>query len=346
MPKGQLKVYYKTAPGQNGSSVQAPPQGLQIVAGNPGAKAPKSNWAVRIGCGGSGNNPTIQPTRFQRCNTHNQTVEMFMRFPNCWDGNHLTDVDHDGDPNNDDADAPDDPHSHMRYSIPSRRHACPASHPIPIPSVSYHFEYPLYPGDDSSRWYLSSDVSHGSSRPDRPGGSSWHADWMNGWEPKLLQEWMNGCIRPNLHCANGDMGQRRLVNPPAEPGAGSISDYDASKDARFRYSSPSRPHQMNWSASLNACGSSGSGDVRHSFGATLSCKTKDGNNRSVTLNHSQLLRYGLTENSCGTHKIDLKQLSEDSGYSTINGKTPCSIESFSVSVTDSNGNRDSTTWRR
>lgn len=72
------------------------------------------------------------------------------------------------------------------------------------PGISYFVNYVIEPGEDTSQWYLSSDVDakSSSSTPkliDKR-GSMHHADWWGGWNEEINKEWVTNCasyIAPN-----------------------------------------------------------------------------------------------------------------------------------------------------
>ena len=67
-----------------------------------------------------------------------------------------------------------------------------------FPNLSYFINYVVEPGEDTSDWYLSSDVdpasigSGGSFSGQR--GSTLHADWWGGWHPEINREWIDNCV--------------------------------------------------------------------------------------------------------------------------------------------------------
>ena len=113
-------------------------------------------------------------------------------FPQCWDGVSLTSQDQ---------------RSHMAYPIPAQAPnvatgRCPDSHPVPLPEISYNFEFDVTASTGSpATWRLSSDMLSS-----QPAGSSAHADWMNGWDPEILDLIVNNCINPGYDCGVGLLG--------------------------------------------------------------------------------------------------------------------------------------------
>ena len=130
-------------------------------------------------------------------NCGNDPVNAYIQFPNCWNG---TDLDS------------DDHKSHMAYPIndggPDGTH-CPDSHPIPLLRPSYHYAYPVLPGNSdpdtrSSRgWRLASDPYEVDD--ESPGGRSLHGDWFNAWHPQILQAVLDVCVKQGLDCHDGNL---------------------------------------------------------------------------------------------------------------------------------------------
>jgi hypothetical protein len=91
-------------------------------------------------------------------------------FPDCWDGVHLDSPDH---------------KAHMANG--DHTGACPASHPVPIPSVSFIIAYPL--NTDTNGITLASG-----------NGYSMHADFFNAWEPDALAQRVRDCLDQGYKC--------------------------------------------------------------------------------------------------------------------------------------------------
>ena len=125
------------------------PAGLKMIAGDPDATRPQSKAIVSWTCGGVGS-----PARYVAvpvCSQH-QALQLRVDFPNCWNGRHLDSADH---------------RRHMAYSSGRR---CPATHPVPVPTISLLFLYPPIPAGAR--------ISSG-----RYGA---HADFINGWDQDVL----------------------------------------------------------------------------------------------------------------------------------------------------------------
>ncbi len=67
------------------------------------------------------------------------------------------------------------------------------------PAVVYYVNYVVEPGDDTSDWFLSSDVDAATVADPAPAligqrGEMHHADWWGAWHPELNWEFLDGCV--------------------------------------------------------------------------------------------------------------------------------------------------------
>jgi len=186
VPFGNL-VYYKNGYNQiPNASVRTPPNGLRFVAGNSASNTgPADEYSVHhvFTCNGN-------------YDTHSQSIppcpvggflEISIGFPNCWDGVNLDSPNH---------------RSHMTYSGGG---SCPASHPVAIPTVALNMKYAINPGQDVTKWKLSSDNYTG------PGGYSMHGDLWFNWQPDIADTWMTHCVRATMDCHGFLLGDGRTT---------------------------------------------------------------------------------------------------------------------------------------
>lgn len=82
---------------------------------------------------------------------------------------------------------------------------CPAGSK-PLPQLEYNIFYPVDPGEDSSTWFLSSDVDRASLQKTAISGSSLHSDWFGGWNKQVNQEFLDKCLN-NTAVANSTGGE-------------------------------------------------------------------------------------------------------------------------------------------
>ena len=177
----KIMVYYKTSY-LEGNNVKPFPAGLRMIAGDMKASAPQAHiyWECRKD-GDSGPRSSTIPTN---CPV-GYIVEANIDFPYCWDGVNLDSPDH---------------KSHMSYETqlqsPPFTKMCPASHPVELPIISEKVQYVVTEEGSGARWRLSSD----NYEKTLLGGYSLHADWFNGWDPKVQATWIKNCLQANRDC--------------------------------------------------------------------------------------------------------------------------------------------------
>lgn len=196
------EVFYYSAGVDDLESIQSIPPGLRMIAGDASTTpedAPQSTAVVRWHCqsweSSDGANPHFSASIPECVEPDRLRMDVF--FPNCWNGVDLDSDDH---------------KRHMAYPIndgsPAGTH-CPDSHPIPLLRPSYHYAYPVLPGNSdpetlSSRgWRLASDPYEVTV--DTPGGLSLHGDWFNAWHPEVLQAALDSCVKQGLDCHDGNL---------------------------------------------------------------------------------------------------------------------------------------------
>jgi hypothetical protein len=174
-----LIAYYKTGyTGVRAWEVNTMPQGLRMIAGDSRATGPSGlpHWLrpVSWNCAwDSAGNGTSATNEMQQCSP-GQMVKLVVAFPQCWDGRNLDSADH---------------KSHMAFAD----NGCPATHPVALPQVSFNVYWTVPDGGNWS-WRLSSDMYDGTA------GYSGHGDWWNGWDPAVMQTWIDNCSHPGLDC--------------------------------------------------------------------------------------------------------------------------------------------------
>lgn len=193
------EIFYYSAGIDDIAAIQPIPVGLKMIAGTP-AGAPGSEQdssVVRWHCQSWESSDASNPrwsAGIPECQAPDR-LRMDVFFPSCWNGIDLDSADH---------------RSHLAYPDKiSGTVACPATHPVAIVRVSYHYAFGVKPDvydpqTQSSRgWRLASDkyeVTNGT-----PGGMSLHADWFNGWHPDIMNAVLNGCIKSRLDCHDGNL---------------------------------------------------------------------------------------------------------------------------------------------
>lgn len=198
--------YYKTGYHVPAKKIVAPPAGLRMIAGNAKARSPQGLHIAKFRCeswraGGrwfSPGDPLDHINRLPRCK-NGDLLEIRIVFPQCWDGKNLTSADH---------------QSHMAYPREAKMPrvgtgSCPRSHPVAIPEISYNFA--IYVSEEmgpSDQWRFSSDMGTKTV-----GGSSVHADWMNGWDETIMQRIVKNCLNKAQECMVGLLGDGTRLKP-------------------------------------------------------------------------------------------------------------------------------------
>jgi len=190
--------YYKSGYHLPADIIEAPPAGLVMIAGQAmtqpqdvvSAKYRCESWEPPLPQFDEGD-PMDHVPYLPKCEA-GDLLEFRVVFPQCWDGVTLTS---------------EDKRSHMSYPILAEAPRtgtgrCPDSHPVAIPEISYKFAFEVTRSTGSSdTWYLSSDMN-----PSHPNGSSLHGDWMNGWDPDILDLIVKNCINTGYDCGVGLLG--------------------------------------------------------------------------------------------------------------------------------------------
>lgn len=206
------EVFYYSAGIEDVSRVQPLPTGLAMIAGDmmatPGT--PQSTAIMRWHCQ-SWNSSDSGNARFSatipECTVPDRLrADLF--FPSCWNGRDLDSADH---------------RSHMAYPVADangRNPACPATHPVPVVRVSYHYAFPVKPDNvdpitrSTRGWRLSSDMYEVVTG--QAGGASLHGDWINGWHPEAMRMIVDTCIGRRLDCHDGNLGNGWRLSGTAE----------------------------------------------------------------------------------------------------------------------------------
>ena len=178
--------YYKTGGAKN---VKMPPIGLRMIAGDMKASSTQPDNKLVWWCGDKNdNNLSGNLGYIPACAVGNHLMAI-VRFPNFWDGVNLDSATH---------------KSHVSYIHDS-------AHPVMIPDITFNIRYDIRPGDDTTKWRLSSDMYSTAIA----GGYSLHADYMFGWstDPKtgknFAQIFTDACLKTALNCGNSLLGDGR-----------------------------------------------------------------------------------------------------------------------------------------
>lgn len=188
----KINVYYKTSYFK-GDDTKTLPAGLRMIAGDMKSSGPQefASWNCY-----DGKNPN-KNTKFIPADCPvGSILEAKIDFPFCWDGVNLDSPDH---------------KSHMSYPVQMQvspfTWSCPSTHPVELPIITEHVQYVMTEASVPARWRLSSD-NYGT---DKPGGYSLHADWFNGWDPKVQETWFKNCLLANMDCHSFLLGDGTIL---------------------------------------------------------------------------------------------------------------------------------------
>jgi Domain of unknown function (DUF1996) len=150
-------------------TVQPMPAGISLIAGNEDATQPQSEKVIRWTCSGA---VAGKPTSTPHACSGARMLRLVFTFPSCWDGHDLNGA----------------KQANAVYPVDGR---CPASHPVVIPQIVFHVNYPT-----SSAAGLTLSMS-----PTMRGSTDTaHADFINGWDQALMARDTSACIAGRLRC--------------------------------------------------------------------------------------------------------------------------------------------------
>lgn len=197
------EIFYYSAGIDELETIQPIPLGLRMIAGDgtagPGAMQDTSivRWHCQSWESSDAQNPRWS-TSIPECLAPDR-LRMDIFFPSCWDGENLDSDDH---------------KSHLTYPTVTSGFPngtfCPATHPVPIIRVSFHYAWGVTPEfydpveRTSKGWRIASDMYDVNET--NKGGMSLHGDWFNAWHPEALEAILTECIQKELDCHDGNYG--------------------------------------------------------------------------------------------------------------------------------------------
>ena len=184
-----LAIFYYKVGNIPANQITVPPKGLRMISGNSKATDGISSTAMYSCYAPEGVNKPFYGWKksIPNCDVGDK-VEMMVIFPQCWDGVNLDSPNH---------------KDHMAFSSIA---GCPATHPIAIPQVTINVEFTVKTPNQATNWRLASD-NYASSTP---GGYSAHADWVNGWDEKIMTGFIKNCLNKGLDCHAHLLGDGRM----------------------------------------------------------------------------------------------------------------------------------------
>jgi len=114
----------------------------------------------------------------------------------CWDGKNLDSADHRAHMSN------------MKRDPNTGQMKCPATHPKVIPQLTLGVWYSVGP-EGANTWELSSDTMADGGK--MVAGSTFHADYFEGWDERVKLMWEDNCINLRLNCSGGDLGNGKQL---------------------------------------------------------------------------------------------------------------------------------------
>jgi hypothetical protein len=164
---GPALIYWRR-PANDKAAVQTVPAGLQIIAGNEAATAPQSTTVTSWICSGGDTRKSAIP---HDCPA-DQDLRLVVTFPSCWDGHTLT----------------GGGQTNVVYRTTT---GCPSSHPIQIPQIVFHVNYPT--ASAANLTVSMTPTVQGSTDTE-------HVDFINGWTQTILTADVNACVATSTRC--------------------------------------------------------------------------------------------------------------------------------------------------
>jgi Domain of unknown function (DUF1996) len=182
--------YYKTGYlGIKPADVKPMPEGLRMISGdkNLSSAQGQGHWDCEVYIG---HKDSIQEVLDDgRCIPGKHYLQLSIDFPQCWDGVN-----------------PDSP-DHKSHMANPESGACPSSHPVPIPVITFNVRFPI-PEGGAKGWHISSDMYDYAKLG---GGFSAHGDWWNGWDLDTKKTWIENCDNLSKDCHAYLLGDGRTL---------------------------------------------------------------------------------------------------------------------------------------
>jgi hypothetical protein len=211
----RIGFYYKTEGTAGIGKVPYYPEGLRMIAdrhNNTQGNLDASTFRCNNMFNGAKSDPSATiPTCFSppKNGAFVGALEMLIQFDYCWNGK--TDT-------IDDWEANSGKNGKVPNIVPPNGswfgNNCPATHPKVLPNLVTHIFYDIKLGEDTSTWFLSSDVDRATGALTSAGrGASAHADWFGGWNKQVNKEWVDNCS----NIQNAECGAGLLADPNNKP---------------------------------------------------------------------------------------------------------------------------------
>lgn len=166
IPPIDVLAYYRVPVGADATQVEAPPNGLEMIAGNSDATAAQDTDTVAWRCGFGADVSASPPS----CGSGTDLF-LVLVFEPCWNGEDL---------------ASDDHRSHLAPLDADG--GCPADHPVLLPELTMEIRYPTA-SDAAGPLSLASGPATGG-----------HGDALMAWEDEFVAREVETCLRGNRTC--------------------------------------------------------------------------------------------------------------------------------------------------
>jgi hypothetical protein len=184
--------YYKAGfDGVKPEDIKPAPKGLRMFTGNSNAKTSSEmqnvNWHCHVPSTGNGH--SWNSKAIPNCGVSEYLV-MAMDFPRCWDGKNLDSPNH---------------KDHMSKAVNG---SCPASHPVPIPQITFNMRFKVTKPNEALTWRLSSDNYQFTGNN---AGYSAHADYVEGWQEGFMANIVKNCLNAKRDCGGDKLGNGVVI---------------------------------------------------------------------------------------------------------------------------------------
>jgi hypothetical protein len=183
--------YYKAGyDGVKPEDIKPVPKGLKILTGNSKATtvAEMQNASYHCLQHSTGTDYLRNSKAIPNCNV-GDSVTMVMEFPRCWDGKNL--------------DSP----NHKDHMNTAQNGSCPATHPVPLPQITFNMRWKVTKVNEALTWRLASDNYKFDGKN---AGYSAHADYVAGWNEELMATLVKNCLNARRDCGADIIGDGRV----------------------------------------------------------------------------------------------------------------------------------------
>ena len=190
-------IYYKRAPAGSAECLRRAkscvpiPTGIRFIYGYDMITSTPATGSIKWLCSqNNGNTVREAPTMtgaLAGCPNGAQ-LEARLEAPDCWDGVNVDSANH---------------RSHVSYgTYGDRGYQCPSTHPVNIPQFT-----------NGSIWTVTDALRTASLSSDmgKPQGTTFHADYFEGWSPVAKAVWEANCINGLKNASGGDLCNGRQL---------------------------------------------------------------------------------------------------------------------------------------